>query len=115
MIQKIRINSKQFEPLLKEHQLADSLSSALEVSTVELLLGNDYYIELILTERKNLSSGLYLLASQLRWILSGRLPTEERKTSEVSIFLMAGHSCLRYQQSFIPENLDVFMKPNWKL
>ena len=52
MIQRIRINSNQFEPLLKEHQLADSLPSALEVSTVELLLGIDYYIELILTERK---------------------------------------------------------------
>ena len=52
MIQRIRIDSKQFEPLLKKHQLADSLPSALEVSTVELPLGNDYYIELILTERK---------------------------------------------------------------
>ena len=29
MIQRIRINSKQFEPLLKEHQLADSLPNAL--------------------------------------------------------------------------------------
>ena len=54
MIQRVPIYSKQFEPLLKEHQfaVADSLPSKLEVSTVELLIGNDYYSELILTKRK---------------------------------------------------------------
>lgn len=84
---------------------------------MELLIGNYYYSELILPERKRLSLGLYLLASHLGWILSGRLPTEEKKTSEVSIFLMGSHSCQQYQQSFVPENSDVFMKPNefWKL
>ena len=119
MIQRAPINCKQFEPLLKEHQLADTFPSELEVSTVELLIGNDYYSELILPERKKLSPGLYLLASHLGWILSGRLPTEERKMSEVSMFLMGGHSCQQYQQSFVPENSDVVMKPNfdefWKL
>ena len=43
MIQRAHINSKQFEPLLKKHQLADTLPSELEISTVELLIGNDYY------------------------------------------------------------------------
>ena len=35
------------------------------------------------------------------------------------MFLMGGHSCQQYQQSFVPESSDVFMKPNlkefWKL
>ena len=119
MIQRAPINSKQFEPLLNEHQLGDTLPRELEVSTVELLIGNDYYCELILPKRKKLSPGLYLLASHLGWILSGRLPTEEKKMSEVSMLLMGSHSCQQYQQSFIPENSDVFMKPNldefWKL
>ena len=83
---------------------------------MELLIGNDYYSELV--ELKRLSPGLYLLASHLGWILSDRLPTEERKTSELSMFLMGGHSCQQYRQSFIPENSEVFMKPNfghWRL
>lgn len=42
MIQRAPISSKQFEPLFKEHQLADTFPSELEVSTVELLIGNDY-------------------------------------------------------------------------
>ena len=39
---------------------------------MELLIGNDYYNELILPERKKLRPGLYLLASHLGWILSDR-------------------------------------------
>ena len=119
MIHRAPIKSKQFEHLLKEHQLADTLPRELEVSTVELLIGNDHHSELILPERKKLSPGLYLLSSHLGWILSGRLPTEEKKTSEVSMLLMGSHSCQQYQQSFVPKNSDVFMKPNldefWKL
>ena len=83
MIKRAPINSKQFEPLLKDHQLADTLPSELEVSTVELLIGKDYYSELILPERKRLNPGVYLLASHLGWILPGRPPTEESKTSEL--------------------------------
>ena len=52
MIQRASINSKQFEPLLKDHQLADTLPSELQVSTVKLLIGRDYYSELILPQRK---------------------------------------------------------------
>ena len=112
MTQRAPINSKQLKALLKEHELADTHPRELEVSTVELLIGNDYYSELILPERKKLSPGLYLLVSHLGWILSGRLPTEEKKTSDVSMFLMGSHSCQQYQQSFVPENSDVFMKLN---
>ena len=43
MIQRAPINSEQFESLVKEYQLADTLPNELEVSTVELLSGNDYY------------------------------------------------------------------------
>ena len=56
MIQRAPINSKQFEPLLKDLQLADTFPSEPEVSTVELLIGNDYYSELILPERKKVES-----------------------------------------------------------
>ena len=62
-----------------------------------------------------------MLGSHLGWILSGRLPTEEKKTSEVSMFLMTGNSCQQYQQSFVAplENVNDFMKLKldefWKL
>ena len=62
---------------------------------MELLIGNDYYSDLILPERKKVIPGLYLLGSHFGWILSGRQPTEEKKTSEVSL---TGNS---YQRSFV--------------
>ena len=72
-----------------------------------------------LPERKRLSPGLYLLEFQFGWILSGILPTEERKASEVSMFPTDGDSCQQYQQSFVPENSDISIKPNldefWKV
>ena len=80
LIQRAPINCKRFEPLLKEHQLAHSLPSELEVSTVELLIGHDYYSELILPERKKLSPGLYFLGSHLGWILSGRSSVNSTRT-----------------------------------
>ena len=88
---------------------------------MELLIGNDYYSDLILPERKKVIPGLYLLGSHLGWILSGRLPTEEKKASEVSMFLMTVNSSQQCQQSFVAplENINDFVKPNleefWKL
>lgn len=64
MIQRAPINSKQFEPLLKEHQLADTLPRELEVSTVELLIRNDYYSELIC---KRFQGGPFKLPSMSPW------------------------------------------------
>lgn len=85
MIQKAPVNSEQFDPLVRGHELADTLPNELEVSSVELLMGNDYYSDLVLPERKKVRTGLYLFGSHLGWILSHRLPTEESKTSEISM------------------------------
>ena len=108
------IYSEQFESLVKEYRLPDTCPNELEMSSVELLIENDYYSDLILPERKKVIPGLYLLRSHLGWILSGRLPTEEKKASEVSMFLMTGNSSRQYQQSFVVplENINNFVKPN---
>ena len=67
MIQRAPVNSEQFEPLVRGHALADTLPNELEVSSVELLIGNDYYSDLVLPERKKVRPGLYLLGSHLGW------------------------------------------------
>ena len=83
MIQRMPINSEQLGPFIRDYHLSDSLRKELEVSTVELLIGNDYYCDLVSSEREKAGPGLYLLGSHLGWILSGRTPTKEKKTSEV--------------------------------
>ena len=108
MIQRAPINSKKFEFLAKEYQLADTLPNELEMSNVELL---------ILPERKKVIPGLHLLGSHLGWILSGRVPTEKKKAAEVSMFLMTGNSSQQYQQSFVAplENVNPNVDDFWKL
>ena len=58
--------------LWKDLPLADSIPTEKEVSTIELLIGSDYHLELTTTEKIELKPGLYLLGSKLGWILSGR-------------------------------------------
>ena len=58
--------------LWKNLPLADSIPSEREISTIELLIGSDYYLELITAEKIKLEPGLYVLGSKLGWILSGR-------------------------------------------
>ncbi|XP_063404266.1 uncharacterized protein LOC134687739 [Mytilus trossulus] len=62
-------------------QLADTLPSCLESSTIEILIGNDYYLDIILPQKIEIREGLYLLGSKLGWILTGRsqLSDEERE------------------------------------
>ncbi|CAC5354890.1 unnamed protein product [Mytilus coruscus] len=62
-------------------QLADTLPSGLESSTIEILSGNDYYLDIILPQKIEIQQGLYLLGSKLGWILTRRsqLSDEERE------------------------------------
>ena len=55
--------------------LADPLPHE-KVTSIEFLIGNDYYCDLVGGEKKELKPGLYLLASKFGWILSGRIHKE---------------------------------------
>ena len=52
--------------------MADTIPSETETSTVELLIGNDYYLDIILSQIIEVQPGLDLIASKLGWIMTGR-------------------------------------------
>ena len=56
---------KNWEYLWTEFSLADNLPSERETSSVELLIGNGYYLDIILQQRIEIQSGLYVLGSKL--------------------------------------------------
>ena len=58
-----------------EDKLADSLPTDSELASVELLIGNDYYFDLLMPRKMELGGGLFLFQSKLGWILGGRYPT----------------------------------------
>lgn len=51
------------QTLWKNLQLADTFPVKFENSTADILIGNDYYMDLILPERIEIQKGFYLLAS----------------------------------------------------
>ncbi|XP_063414878.1 uncharacterized protein LOC134696853 [Mytilus trossulus] len=80
-------------------QLADTLPTCLESSTIEILIGNEYYLDIISSQKIEIQQGLYLLGSKLGWILTGRsqLSDEEREnklTMTVNSLLSIRECCL---------------------
>ena len=63
-----------FLRLIEPGQLADSVPETGNTSTVDILVGSDYFYfwEILEGERVNLSSGLLLLSSKFGYILTGK-------------------------------------------
>lgn len=57
---------------MKSLDLADTLPYENESTTVDFLLGNDYYLDIVLMLRTEVQYGLYFLSSKLAAIPMGR-------------------------------------------
>ena len=68
LVQRIPINIPEQQNLKKTYHLADTLNQQVQTSTLGLLIGNDYYHELIIGVRIQVQGGLYLIKSKLGWI-----------------------------------------------
>ena len=66
--------------------MADTISSETETFTVEILVGNDYYLDIILSQK--IQPGLYLLASKLGWILTGRTSEVESEFNQINMLIL---------------------------
>ena len=73
---------------MKDIELADDIPLENECSTIDILIGNDYYLDLILSQRVEVQPGLYLLASKLGWIVTGRTFDSDTQRNESSVFVM---------------------------
>lgn len=70
-----------------ESKLADTLPTDSEHSPIEMLIGNDYYFELLLPRKMELGEGLYLFQSKLGWILGGRYTSTGNSTEIPSLLV----------------------------
>ena len=78
-----------WEYLWNEENLADSLPTKRENTTIELLIGNDYYLDFILPQEVEIQTGLYMLASKLGWILTGRTTEQIEGSTEASVLMLS--------------------------
>ena len=87
--------------LWNEFSLADDLPTERETSSVELLIGNDYYLDIILSQKMEVQSGLYMLGSKLGWILSGRTSEIVERTMEPSMLKLAYGKGIENETTFM--------------
>ena len=59
----------------------------LESSSVDILIGNDYYLDIIMSQRIEVQPGLYLLSSKLGWILTGRSGDSNLTINETNMLI----------------------------
>lgn len=68
-----------------------------ENQELDVLIGNDYFLDFMLEQKIEVRSGLYLLESKLGWILSGRVDHGDflTETENTCVLSMMGciHSC----------------------
>ena len=79
--------------LPRDIHIAETEYKASQTQGIDILIGNDYYLELVLPERHQLAPGLYALNTSLGWIVSGRthvLPTEPSQMSTPSLLVIDG-------------------------
>lgn len=81
-------SSENMQHLVSSLDLADSIPTESEPSTVELLIGNDYYLDILLSQKIEVQPGLYLLASKLGWILAGRTSEPSNGSNEASMLIL---------------------------
>ena len=54
---------------------------------IDILIGNDFYLDIIQQEKKIEQPRLLLLKSKLGWILAGTVQTEESVESQASLLI----------------------------
>ena len=109
-----------WEYLWKDNALADTLPTEIESSTIDLLIGNDYYLDLILPQKVEIQQGLYMLGSKLGWILAGRTSESVKTTEEQSLLVLTyGNEIERNTNVFTAVDKALPTKPNledfWRL
>ena len=99
--------------LWNEFSLADDKPTEIETSSIELLIGNDYYLDIILPQKVEVQSGLYMLCSKLGWILSGRTSEIVENSTESSMLIMTHGKGIDNETTFLTcLDKSLPMKPN---
>ena len=117
-IQRRPVDLKSFrnwDYLWGQFPLADDLPKETESSSVELLIGNDYYLDIILPQKIEVQASLYMLGSKFGWILSGRTSEIRNETSEASMLIMTYGTEVRKETSMYTEvDRSLPLKPNFE-
>ena len=68
-----------------EKNLADTLPTDTELSPVEMLIGNDYYFELLQPRKLDLGNNLFAFQTKLGWVFGGKTQADMDKVVSSSV------------------------------
>ena len=91
-MQRLPIRLKNRFSFQKRFRLADALPQQTESSTIGVLIGSDYYHEVMSSEKGEVQEGVYFIKSKFAWIISGKTKTNERIHHENTMFVITHSS-----------------------
>ena len=68
-LQRVPMKIKDKNDLQRRFDLADTLPTKVENYALGILIGNDHYYDVILSEREEIQKNLYLVKLKLMWIM----------------------------------------------
>ena len=107
------LSSDSVKNIVSSVELADVIPRENETSPIELLIWNDYYLDFIHGEKIEIQPGLYLLASKLGWVLSGRTTDTKDDISESSVLFITYDSNINKSNAFT--SVDASIPPKTEL
>src|SRR5690349_3811368 len=92
-IQHSPVDIGQYGPLFKSMPMADQGGKNHQDQAIDILIGNNYYSDLVTAERMQVTKGLYIIGSKLGWLVSGRIndPTFWDKKPSVVMMTSVAH------------------------
>jgi len=76
----------EFLRLIPQDQLADSTTSVLETTTVDVLIGSDFFWDSVGGDKVVLPSGMFLLFSKFGYIVTGKYPGGDNEMQVNTMF-----------------------------
>ena len=76
----------------RKYEQADTLPETMESSTLGLLIGNDYYNDVMSSEKVKIEEGLYIIKSKFGWVISGRTTNQRNERQQENIMFIMTHS-----------------------
>jgi len=114
----------QWQHLWAGLHLADSFPAAPTQAPIDILLGSDFYNDVMLPDRREIVPGLYLLQSRLGWVFSGRVrhaQTDVRSSTDDPTLLIINQPSLHSSRSLSfeedpgPPNVKPNLEAFWQL
>ncbi|XP_060557731.1 uncharacterized protein LOC132718121 [Ruditapes philippinarum] len=95
----------------KDVKTVHTHSTALQLK-LKKHMRNDFYLDIVLPQRIEIQSGLYLLASKLGWLLTGRTDENSVETgSETNLLILTYGDCQTTTKIFQSTDSSLLLKP----